>query len=119
MSGTVLLIDYDPRSIGRIRGLLRGAGLHTFLARDGLSGVEIFERVKTRSGQPRVLSGQGQPRESRPCAPPVRNAGALSLACRSWLACAAPNPLRRLVGRSERWPRQRPRIRACGAPQGN
>lgn len=46
MSGTVLLIDYNPRSIGRIRGLLHGVGLRTFLARDGLSGIEIFERVR-------------------------------------------------------------------------
>ncbi len=34
------------------------------------------------------------------------------------LAAAASSPLRRLVGRSERWPRQRPKIHACGTPQG-
>ena len=44
MTSTVLLIDYDPRSIARIRKLLMGKGLRMLLATDGPAGVEKFRR---------------------------------------------------------------------------
>jgi len=40
---TVLLIDYDPRSIARLRSLLTNAGYRTIIAHDGLAGIETFE----------------------------------------------------------------------------
>ena len=45
MTKTVLLIDYDPRSIARIRSLLNAAGYHTIVAHDGAQGLEEFERA--------------------------------------------------------------------------
>lgn len=39
---TVLLIDYEPRSIGMIRSLLCSAGLRVRLAADGSAGVDAF-----------------------------------------------------------------------------
>ena len=44
MTSTVLLIDYDPRSISRIRKLLTGMGLQVLVATDGFAGVEEFRR---------------------------------------------------------------------------
>lgn len=48
MTKTVLLIDYNPRSISRIRTLLNGAGYHTIVAHDGAQGIEEFERTSPR-----------------------------------------------------------------------
>ncbi len=45
MTKTVLLIDYDPRSISRLRSLLNAAGYHTVVAHDGAQGREEFERI--------------------------------------------------------------------------
>jgi CheY-like chemotaxis protein len=45
MAKTVLLIDYDPRSITRIRTLLAAAGYRTIIARDAEQGREEFERA--------------------------------------------------------------------------
>jgi len=45
MAKTVLLIDYEPRSIARIRTLLTTAGYRTVIARDAEQGREEFERV--------------------------------------------------------------------------
>lgn len=45
MAKTVLLIDYDPRSIARIRTLLTSAGYRTVIARDAEQGREEFERA--------------------------------------------------------------------------
>jgi DNA-binding response OmpR family regulator len=44
VSATILLIDYDPCSICRIRGILSGAGLQAIVAEDGVAGIEAFER---------------------------------------------------------------------------
>ena len=48
MTKTVLLIDYNPRSISRIRSLLNAAGYHTIVAHDGAQGIEEFERSSPR-----------------------------------------------------------------------
>ena len=42
MARTVLFIDYAPRSIGKIRAVLRTLGLQVHLARDGITGLEMF-----------------------------------------------------------------------------
>ena len=39
---TILLIDYDPRSIEHIRGLLSAAGHRVEVAKNGLAGLESF-----------------------------------------------------------------------------
>ncbi len=44
MAETVLLVDYDPRSIARLRKLLTAKGLRVLLATDGPAGVEEFRR---------------------------------------------------------------------------
>jgi CheY-like chemotaxis protein len=44
MSRTVLLIDYEPRSITHLEGLLEGWGYRTTVARDGVAGIEEFAR---------------------------------------------------------------------------
>jgi len=43
---TVLLIDYDPVGIERVRRLLSSAGYQTAVARDGIAGIHAFERLK-------------------------------------------------------------------------
>jgi len=43
---TVLLIDYDPYSIERVRRLLSSAGYQTAIARDGANGIRAFERLQ-------------------------------------------------------------------------
>ena len=43
---TILVIDYEPRSIQKLSTLLRGAGYRVEVARDGLSGIEKFETVR-------------------------------------------------------------------------
>ena len=42
---TILLIDYEPRSIERFREPLTGAGYVVEVATDGLSGIEAFHRL--------------------------------------------------------------------------
>ena len=42
MSKTVLLIDYDPRSIAQMRRLLEQVGVRIEQAMDGRSGLEQF-----------------------------------------------------------------------------
>lgn len=41
----VLLIDYDPRSIGQIRRLLRASGYEIHIANSGSKGIEAFEEL--------------------------------------------------------------------------
>lgn len=43
---TILLIDYEPRSIERFRQPLTAAGYAVEVATDGLAGVEAFERLR-------------------------------------------------------------------------
>jgi DNA-binding response OmpR family regulator len=43
---TILIIDYDPRSIERTRRLLHEAGFLVEVARDGLEGIATFHEVK-------------------------------------------------------------------------
>jgi CheY-like chemotaxis protein len=43
---TILLIDYEPRSLERTRRPLANAGYRVEIARDGLAGMEAFERIK-------------------------------------------------------------------------
>lgn len=43
MSATILLVDYDPRSIARIRGVLAPFGARIVLATDGHSAVRKFD----------------------------------------------------------------------------
>lgn len=43
---TILLIDYDPRSIEHIRGLLSSAGHRVEVAKNGLAGLESFRDHK-------------------------------------------------------------------------
>jgi DNA-binding response OmpR family regulator len=45
MSKTVLLVDYDPRSIDRIRRFLEPLGVRTVLATDGHAAEREFHRV--------------------------------------------------------------------------
>jgi TonB family protein len=42
---TILLIDYEPRSIERFRDPLVGAGYGIEIATDGVSGIEAFHRL--------------------------------------------------------------------------
>ncbi len=43
---TILLIDYEPRSIERTRQPLVAAGFRVEIATDGLAGIEAFHRIK-------------------------------------------------------------------------
>lgn len=43
---TILLIDYEPRSIEHLRRLLAGAGFDVEVASDGLAGVAAFSRLQ-------------------------------------------------------------------------
>jgi CheY-like chemotaxis protein len=43
---TILLVDYDPQSIERVRRLLSRAGHQTAVARNGIAGIHAFERLK-------------------------------------------------------------------------
>ena len=45
MSKTVLLVDYEPRSIDRIRAALKGIGVSMVLATDGWSAEAEFQRT--------------------------------------------------------------------------
>jgi DNA-binding response OmpR family regulator len=42
MARNVLLVDYDPRSVGQLRTALHGVGLEVRVARDGVDGVAQF-----------------------------------------------------------------------------
>jgi CheY-like chemotaxis protein len=42
---TILLIDYEPRSLERSRRPLANAGYRVEIARDGLAGMDAFERI--------------------------------------------------------------------------
>jgi TonB family protein len=42
---TILLIDYEPRSIERFRDPLTGAGYAVEIATDGITGIEAFHRL--------------------------------------------------------------------------
>jgi DNA-binding response OmpR family regulator len=42
----VLLIDYDPRSIGQIRRLLRASGYEMHIANNGPKGIESFNELE-------------------------------------------------------------------------
>ena len=46
MAYTVLLIDYDPKSIERIRGLLASIPARVVQARCGRSGLEEYRRAR-------------------------------------------------------------------------
>ena len=41
----ILLIDYDPNSIDRIRGLLEISGCEVLVSHDGLAGIQDFARI--------------------------------------------------------------------------
>jgi DNA-binding response OmpR family regulator len=43
---TILLIDYEPRSIERISRPLEAAGYKVEVANDGIAGIEAFHRLK-------------------------------------------------------------------------
>jgi DNA-binding response OmpR family regulator len=43
---TILLIDYDPRSIERLRAPLVQAGMHVEVAKDGLTGIKRFHELR-------------------------------------------------------------------------
>ena len=43
---TILLIDYDPRSISRVRNALEGVGYHVEVAKDGEAGIKAFEEIR-------------------------------------------------------------------------
>lgn len=43
---TILLIDYDPRSIQHVEGLLTAAGHRVEVAKNGLAGLESFRKSK-------------------------------------------------------------------------
>ncbi len=43
---TILLIDYEPKSIDRVRRPLTGVGYRVEVATDGVSGIEAFHRLK-------------------------------------------------------------------------
>jgi len=42
----ILLIDYEPRSVARIRDALEGAGLTVEVAGDGVAGIQAFHRIQ-------------------------------------------------------------------------
>jgi DNA-binding response OmpR family regulator len=43
---TILIIDYEPRSIRRLTELFVGAGYRVEVARDGVTGIHRFEEVR-------------------------------------------------------------------------
>lgn len=43
---TILLIDYDPRSIDKLRGVLQTAGYRVEVAKDGEAGIEAFDAIR-------------------------------------------------------------------------
>ena len=45
MGKSILLVDYDPHNIGRVRRLLRARGYEVHIAKDGLAGIDAFRRL--------------------------------------------------------------------------
>ena len=43
---TILLVDYEPRSIQQIQGCLLGAGFHVEIVNDGVAALEKFQELK-------------------------------------------------------------------------
>jgi DNA-binding response OmpR family regulator len=43
---TILLLDYDPHSIGRIRSVLAARNCHLEVCRDGRTALEVFRRLR-------------------------------------------------------------------------
>jgi len=43
---TILLVDYEPRSIQQIQGCLLGAGFHVEIVNDGQAALEKFQELK-------------------------------------------------------------------------
>lgn len=43
---TILVIDYEPRSIRQLTALFQGAGYRVEVARDGLAGIEAFRQIR-------------------------------------------------------------------------
>lgn len=43
---TILIIDYEPRSIQKLRAPLEAAGYKVHVAQDGLAGIEAFNKLK-------------------------------------------------------------------------
>ena len=43
---TILLIDYDPRSIHKMQDALEGAGYRVEVAKDGEAGIKAFEELR-------------------------------------------------------------------------
>jgi DNA-binding response OmpR family regulator len=46
MSHKILIIDYEPRSVERLRGFLSKAGYEVEVAADGVAGIQAFEKVR-------------------------------------------------------------------------
>jgi DNA-binding response OmpR family regulator len=43
---TILLVDYEPRSIQQLQGCLLGAGFHVEVVHDGLGAIEKFKELR-------------------------------------------------------------------------
>jgi len=43
---TILIVDYEPRSITKLTSLFNGAGYHVEVARDGLSAIDKFQLLR-------------------------------------------------------------------------
>lgn len=43
---TILLVDYEPRSIQQLQGCLLGAGFHVEVVHDGLAALEKFKELR-------------------------------------------------------------------------
>jgi DNA-binding response OmpR family regulator len=43
---TILIIDYEPRSIRQLSTLFRDAGFRVEVARDGLKGIDAFDELR-------------------------------------------------------------------------
>jgi DNA-binding response OmpR family regulator len=43
---TILLIDYEPRSISKLTALFEQAGYRVEVARDGFAGIDAFEKLQ-------------------------------------------------------------------------
>jgi len=43
---TILIVDYDPRTIDSLREMLEQKGYHVEVASDGIQGIEAFGRIQ-------------------------------------------------------------------------
>jgi len=43
---TILIVDYEPRSISKLTSLFTGAGYRVEVARDGIRAIEMFELLR-------------------------------------------------------------------------